>query len=74
MSKRRGISNWGKSQAAVAASVPVTSFDEIVKQLRLRRTEYLCSQELKVWVQKNKDCKYVPLDLREAWDFEAGGE
>jgi hypothetical protein len=42
--------------------------------MQLRRIDYLCSQQLKDWVKKNKDCKYVPLDLLEAWNFEAEGE
>ena len=58
----------------MVANPAPTSFEEIVKKLRLRRVDYLCSQQLKDWVRKNKDRKYVPLDLLEAWNFEAEGE
>jgi hypothetical protein len=67
-------SNWGKPQPAVAETVPPTSFEAIVRKLRLRPAQYLQSQALKDWVRKNRDRKYVPLDLLEAWNLEAEGE
>jgi dihydrofolate reductase len=36
-----------------------SSFDEVVKTLRLSPNEYEQSTQLKAWVQKNKDQKYV---------------
>ena len=74
MAKRQGNSNWGKPQPAVAEDVPPTSFEEIVRKLRLRPAHYLHSQELKDWVQENMHRKYVPLDLLEAWNLEADVE
>jgi hypothetical protein len=74
VNRKRGNPNWGKPEGAVVANPAPTSFEEIVKKLRLRRVDYLCSQQLKDWVRKNKDRKYVPLDLLEAWNFEAEGE
>ena len=71
MGKRRGNPNWGKAQPAVAESIPPTSFEEVVKKLRLRPVQYLDSQPLKDWVQKNMHRRYVPLDLLEAWNLEA---
>jgi hypothetical protein len=50
MVKRRGNPNWGKPQDAAAVNVPPTSFEEIVKTLRLRHTDYLRSQPLKDWL------------------------
>jgi hypothetical protein len=72
--KRRGNPNWGKAQPAVAESIAPTSFEEVVKKLRLCPAQYLDSQALKDWVRKNRDRKYVPLDLLEAWNLEAEGE
>ena len=72
--KRRGNPNWGKPQDAVAVNVPPTYFEETVKKLRLHHADYLRSQALKDWVRKNKDRKYVPLDLLKAWNLEAEGE
>jgi hypothetical protein len=74
VSKRHGNRNWGKPQPAIAARTPITSFEEIVRKLRLRPPHYLRSQELKDWVPKNMHRKYVTLDLLDAWDLEADGE
>ena len=74
MSKRQGNSTWGKPQPAVAVDVPPTSFEEIVRRLRLRPPQYLGSQALKDWVEKNMHRKFVPLDLLEAWNLEAEAE
>ena len=74
MNKKRGNPNWGKPEGAVVANAAPTSFEDIVKKLRLRRVDYLSSEQLKDWVRKNKDRKYVPLDLLEAWNFEAEDE
>jgi len=41
--------NWGQPQPAVAESVTPTSFEEIVRKLRLRPAQYLGSQALKDW-------------------------
>ena len=71
MGKRKGNSNWGKPQPAVNESIPPTSFEEIVTQLRLGPAQYVGSQALKEWVRKNMDRKYVPLDLLQVWNFEA---
>jgi hypothetical protein len=42
--------------------------------MKLSRREYASSAALKEWVRKNKDHKYVPLDLLTIWGFEAKGE
>jgi hypothetical protein len=68
VSKKRGNPNWGKPEVKTAF-VGVTSFDEIVKKLCLAPAQYESSTELKAWVLKNKDQKYVPVDLLRAWDF-----
>ena len=53
------------------ADVQPSSFEQIVRRLRLSPDQYLGSVQLKEWVRKNKDQKYVPSDLLKAWDFEA---
>jgi hypothetical protein len=58
-------------------TVPYTgasSFEEVVKRLRLTPQEYGDSAQLKDWVQKNKDQKYVPSNLLELWGLEVRGE
>ncbi|HEV3037043.1 MAG TPA: hypothetical protein VHA33_04580 [Candidatus Angelobacter sp.] len=73
MAKQRGNPNWGKPGADVAYTGP-SSFEEIVKKLKLSPAEYEHSALLKDWVQKNKDHKYVPSSLLQAWGIEVRGE
>ena len=47
---------------------------EIVRKLCLSPEDYERSIPLKEWVQKNKDQKYVPVDLLRAWDFVVKGD
>jgi hypothetical protein len=74
MKKKRGNPNWGKPDAHSAADVQPSSFEQIVRRLRLSPDQYLGSVQLKEWVRKNKDQKYVPSDLLKAWNFEAASE
>jgi hypothetical protein len=64
----KGNQNWGKVGAAIPKTP--TSFDEMVRRLNLSEKEYQSSILLKEWVQKNKDSKYVPQRLLEAWGIE----
>jgi len=45
-----------------------TSFEEIVKGLKLSPEQYADSAALKDWVRKNKD-QYVPSALLAIWGF-----
>jgi hypothetical protein len=66
--KRRGNPNWGKPDVHVAVTGPCT-FDSLVQELKLTPEQYAGSAELKDWVRQNKDSKYVPPDLLQAWGF-----
>jgi len=46
-----------------------TAFEHVVMNLRLMPGEYVNSAELKEWVWRNKDHKYVPPELLAAWSF-----
>jgi len=74
MAKKRGNPNWGKPDVNASPYTGPTSFDEVVKKLRLSPEEYENSAQLKDWVQKNKDQKYVPPELLLAWDLEVKGD
>jgi hypothetical protein len=66
MKKKSGNPTWGKADMGPAPA-GATSFEEVVKRLGLSPDEYLDSPQLKDWVRKNKDEKYVPSDLLKAW-------
>ena len=72
MAKNPGISYWGKAGPSPAASP--SSFEEIVKSMKLQPEEYVLSDALKDWVWRNKDHRYVPPELLKAWGFEVRGE
>lgn len=74
MKRKRGNPNWGKPTAYSAADAQPSSFEQIVRKLRLSPDQYLASVQLKEWVRKNKDQKYVPSDLLKAWNFEAASD
>ena len=68
MPRPRGNPNWGKpelSQPMLCAS----GFEQVVKALGLLPEQYRGSAGLREWVRRNKDHKYVPLDLLQAWGF-----
>jgi hypothetical protein len=67
--KARGNPNWGKVSSTPAPVVP-TSFEGIVNKLGLKPSEFVHSAQLKDWVRKNRNSKFVPQDLLEAWEFE----
>jgi len=49
-------------------SIP-NSFEQIVKELNISPGEYRSSSELKEWVRRYKDERYVPPELLEAFGF-----
>ncbi len=66
MSKPRGNPNWGKPQS-LGPMLGATGFEQVVRALRLSPDQYKDSLSLKDWVCKNKDSKYVPLELLQVW-------
>jgi hypothetical protein len=67
--RNKGNPNWGKPYGDVPGTP--SSFEEMVQRLKLSEDEYRSSIPLKEWAQKNKDSKYVPQDLLEAWGIVA---
>jgi hypothetical protein len=45
-------------------------FEKVVEDLNLSPCDYVTSPELRDWVFRNKDDKYVPSDLLKAFGFE----
>jgi hypothetical protein len=60
--------------AATAPPRIANSFEEIVRALKLTPEEYKSSATLHDWVVRNKDQKYVPSDLLNAYGFEASDD
>jgi hypothetical protein len=47
-----------------------SSFEQVVKALRLSPEQYTASNELRAWVKRNKNLRYVPPELLAAFGFE----
>ena len=47
----------------------LTSFDHVVAALGIGPDQYKDSAQLKEWVRRNKDEKYVPTELLKHWGF-----
>jgi hypothetical protein len=51
-------------------SIPCgNSFDEVVANLHLVPDQYQYSLTLKEWVRRNKDDRYVPMEVLKAFGF-----
>jgi len=70
MAKRRGNPNWGKPEPIGPVVPTVTSFEQIVKEFKLNPDQYIRSTRLREWARRNKNSKYIPEALLEAWGFE----
>ncbi len=70
---RRGNPNWGRPEPP-QIHFGLSDFESLVKSLGLSPEQYVSSAPLRAWVEKNKDQKYVPPELLEAWGFEAKSE
>jgi len=67
---RRGNPNWGKA-APFGPVVPTASaFEEAVKKLKLRPDQYVHSTPLREWARQNRNSKFIPESLLQAWGFE----
>jgi hypothetical protein len=70
MAKRRGNPNWGKPEPIGPVIPTVTSFEQAVKEFKLQPDQYIRSTRLREWARRNKNSKYIPETLLEAWGFE----
>ena len=69
--RRRQINrNFTKPEAIRPIVFSANSFEQMVKTLNISPEEYRSSPALKEWVRQNKDQKYVPLELLEAFGFQ----
>ncbi len=72
MPGKRGNPNWCRLAPMGTLAVSPPTFESVAGALGLVPREFLDSIPLKEWVRRNKDHKYVPLDLLAAWGFVPG--
>ena len=74
MAPRRGTANFANPGSKSTASFSGSSFERVVDSLKLSPDQYQSSAELRDWVLRNKDEKYVPPDLLKAFGFQVNLE
>ena len=70
MAKRRGNPNWGKLDSGAPVIVTPTSFERAVDEFNLTPDQFVQSAQLREWARSNKNAKYIPEKLLEAWGFD----
>ena len=70
MTTRRGNPNWGKPELLGLVTPAITEFAQIVREFDLQPDQYVHSSRLREWASRNKNSKYIPEFLLEAWGFE----
>jgi hypothetical protein len=68
MAKRRGNPNWGKPE--IVGPPPIIEFVRVTREFKLQPHQYIRSTRLREWARHNKNSKYIPELLLEAWGFE----
>ena len=72
MAPQRGTPKSAQSAAPIPFSE--SSFERVVYSLKLLPEQYQSSTELREWVLRNKDHKYVPPELLKAFGFQVNLE
>ena len=70
MAKRRGNPNWGKPEPSGPMIPTITEFERVTNEFNLQPDQYIISTRLREWASRNKNSKYIPEPLLEAWGFE----
>ena len=70
MAKRRGNPNWGKPDPMGPVIPNITEFQHVTQEFKLQPHQYVRSTRLREWARHNKNSKFVPESLLEAWGFE----
>jgi len=74
MAHQRGNSHSTTPRAPAAPAFSASSFEKVVDSLKLSPEQYQSSTELREWVLRNKDHKYVPPELLKAFGFQVNLE
>ncbi len=70
MAKRRGNPNWGKPEQNGPVVPTITEFEQVTREFKLQPDQYIRSTQLREWASRNKNSKFIPEPLLEAWGFE----
>jgi hypothetical protein len=65
--RQRGNPNWGKPPCSGAVMPTLTEFEQTVRKFKLKPEEYVNSELLRKWAERNVNSKYIPESLLKAW-------
>jgi hypothetical protein len=72
--RRRSVNrNFTKPGTTQSITYP-SSFEQVVRALNISPGEYRGSLELKEWVRRNKDHRYVPTEVLRVFGFRVDGD
>jgi hypothetical protein len=74
MAPQRANANSAAPRAIDTPPFSASSFERVVDSLKLLPEQYQSSTELREWVLRNKDHKYVPPELLKAFGFQVNLE
>jgi hypothetical protein len=70
VAQRRGNPNWGKPEPNGLVIPTITEFERVTRELKLQPDQYIPSIELREWASRNRNSKFIPQLLLDAWGFE----
>ena len=68
--RRRSVNRNFTKPGTTRLITSLSSFDQVVRALKISPEEYGGSLELKEWVGRNKDERYVPTEVLKVFGFE----
>lgn len=66
-----GNPSWGKPDISGMMTAPLTEFERTVLNLNLKPDEYIHSEELREWAERNSHSRYIPELLLNQWGIKA---
>lgn len=69
MPNRRGDPNWTRPLPVAAKPAGASTFEHLAAMLGFAPDECEDSTVLREWARKNKNNRYVPSELLQAWGF-----
>ena len=67
MPKRSGKPHWTRRFAVAVTPAGASTFEHLTAMLGLSPEQYKDSTQLREWARKNKNNRYIPPELLQAW-------
>ena len=74
MALKRGNPNWASGKVADVTPAIPTEFETVARGLKLDQKGYVNSERLREWCALNRNRRYVPEWLLEAWEMRVNAD